>query len=560
MIGFSSAGSIAPEDPPIHIFRWGGNVGIWGTNYLGPGSATYYQVNPDTGWQNRNVWDGWRHCSIWTGPFTVGPTWSPCGYAYSHSTECDPYVYGCLDNGSQDSAGGDQMDSLIPGVVADNLGTVSGNYNFNWPVNAGPANTVNSTSAQPPAAVGGFVGCFYTIQACLDVNASNYMRGVWDQWGSFVTGSIDTDIQMIDGTHLTVLPCTNTVGGGVNDCCYYSAGCTYNASVGVFESMDPITQATIDSDHTGNPMGPPITVGPYAMGGPINYEDIYPSLANLAPGPLYWCDGVTPYIPINAAPGAYQIDDGSCTISIPGCMNSGHIMYCAWANYDTGCPDPLPGCTDILALNYCPPCNQDCAGNIPFTDFSCCDFPIMGCMDPLATNYQFDCAGTNVGQPDVDDGCCEYAGVGQGCPDPAAINYGGPAVLGCGSPPNPNDTSCCVYPAYGCTDPLATNYDPLAIIDDGTCIYPEMEVPVGLNPYNGHEIELCMSAITKEEVLINVCQEVEIQSELFINRGKQSVFESSQRMGEIETIGGLEIYGYGFYQINKELTKSTKWH
>ena len=87
-----------------------------------------------------------------------------------------------------------------------------------------------------------------------------------------------------------------------------------------------------------------------------------------------------------------------------------------------------------------------------------------------------------------------------------------------------------------------------------------MEVPVGLNPYNGHDIELCMSAITKEEVLINVCQEVEIQSELFINRGKQSVFETSQRLGEIDTIGALEIYGYGFYQINKELTKSTKWH
>jgi len=588
--------SVSANDPPSHVIRpYAGTVGSngvgsgacdpttapttnapmgitcaghpdnWGAAYTpATGGRTYYEVDAGDYWQNKNSGTLWPNYGDGNYDTTYG------GDAWRHHS-CTPYVYGCLDDGNQYSSNGDPMDSFIPsnpagaGVVADNLGTNSSNYGDNWPTNAGPANTVNY-GAKPAHINGeGFGGCMYTIQACLDPAASNYMRGVWDDNGNFIAGSLSLNLtvmtQNATATWVTINPC-NTAGG-TNDCCYFDAGCTYNVGSGQFESALATPPNTpIFGDHLNTSI---VQVGPYTTPASVSYANIYPALAGMPAGPLISCNGNL-YNPPNASPSSYSIDDGSCVIELPGCMDPGHPLYCPYATFDTGCPDPTVGCMNTSAINYNPAANLPCDDvanpnpcGVP-TPECCCEFPIYGCTDPLASNWKFNCNGDNVGLPDVDDGCCEYGGVGQGCNDPLAINYGGPTVLGCGSPPNINDTSCCVYPQYGCTDPLATNYNNLALVDDGTCIYPEMEVPVGLNPYNGHEIELCMSAITKEEVLINVCQEVEIQSELFINRGKQSVFESSQRLGEIDTIGGLEIYGYGFYQINKELTKSTKWH
>jgi hypothetical protein len=64
--------------------------------------------------------------------------------------------------------------------------------------------------------------------------------------------------------------------------------------------------------------------------------------------------------------------------------------------------------------------------------------------------------------------------------------------------------------------------------------------------------ELVASAITKQEVLINVVDSPEIQSEIFIERGKLSGFESLQRLGEVDNMGDLTSYGYGYFKINKQ--------
>lgn len=62
---------------------------------------------------------------------------------------------------------------------------------------------------------------------------------------------------------------------------------------------------------------------------------------------------------------------------------------------------------------------------------------------------------------------------------------------------------------------------------------------------------LVCSAITKNEALINVIDEPEIQSDVFIERGKQSGLESVMRLGEVDNVGDLEKYGYGFYKVNE---------
>lgn len=60
------------------------------------------------------------------------------------------------------------------------------------------------------------------------------------------------------------------------------------------------------------------------------------------------------------------------------------------------------------------------------------------------------------------------------------------------------------------------------------------------------------TGITKQEVLMNVVDSPEIQSEIFIQRGKNSAFEALQRIGEVDNIGDLVRYGYGFFKINEQ--------
>lgn len=62
---------------------------------------------------------------------------------------------------------------------------------------------------------------------------------------------------------------------------------------------------------------------------------------------------------------------------------------------------------------------------------------------------------------------------------------------------------------------------------------------------------LVAQPITKEEILMGVVNPTEIQSEIFIERGKNSGFEGLQRLGEVDNIGDLVSYGYRFFKINE---------
>jgi hypothetical protein len=60
---------------------------------------------------------------------------------------------------------------------------------------------------------------------------------------------------------------------------------------------------------------------------------------------------------------------------------------------------------------------------------------------------------------------------------------------------------------------------------------------------------LVCTAITKNEVLLNVIDEAEVQSDIFIERGKQSGLETIIRLGEVDNVGDLLKYGYGFFKV-----------
>ena len=81
--------------------------------------------------------------------------------------------------------------------------------------------------------------------------------------------------------------------------------------------------------------------------------------------------------------------------------------------------------------------------------------------------------------------------------------------------------------------------------NDGTTIF--FEQSSGFTQNN-----LSQRPITKEEVLLRVIDQPQIQTNVFVERGKNSAYERIQRLGEVDNLGDMINYGYGFFQIVKK--------
>ena len=57
--------------------------------------------------------------------------------------------------------------------------------------------------------------------------------------------------------------------------------------------------------------------------------------------------------------------------------------------------------------------------------------------------------------------------------------------------------------------------------------------------------------ITKNETLIKAVDQPQIQTDVFVERGKNSAYERIQRMGEVDNLGDMINYGYGFFNVEK---------
>lgn len=67
------------------------------------------------------------------------------------------------------------------------------------------------------------------------------------------------------------------------------------------------------------------------------------------------------------------------------------------------------------------------------------------------------------------------------------------------------------------------------------------------------EENITAEPITKDESLLKVIDQAQVQTNVFVERGKQSAFERVQRLGEVDNLGDMIRYGYGFYNvINKD--------
>lgn len=66
------------------------------------------------------------------------------------------------------------------------------------------------------------------------------------------------------------------------------------------------------------------------------------------------------------------------------------------------------------------------------------------------------------------------------------------------------------------------------------------------------ESGLTQSAMTKDETLLNIIFDPEIQSDVYIERGKNSALERVERLGEVDNVGDLENYGYKFFKFTTQ--------
>jgi hypothetical protein len=97
-----------------------------------------------------------------------------------------------------------------------------------------------------------------------------------------------------------------------------------------------------------------------------------------------------------------------------------------------------------------------------------------------------------------------------------------------------------IYTAYTITEVNYYDYN------DGTTIF--FQQSSGFTSNN-----LTSVPITKDEVLLKVIDQAQIQTNVFVERGKVSAYERVQRLGEVDNLGDMINYGYGFFNVvNKQ--------
>ena len=58
--------------------------------------------------------------------------------------------------------------------------------------------------------------------------------------------------------------------------------------------------------------------------------------------------------------------------------------------------------------------------------------------------------------------------------------------------------------------------------------------------------------LTRNEHFLGFIEQPRVYSDVFVERGKQGVMEMNLRLGEIDNMGELSIYGNGFFNVKKQ--------
>jgi len=101
----------------------------------------------------------------------------------------------------------------------------------------------------------------------------------------------------------------------------------------------------------------------------------------------------------------------------------------------------------------------------------------------------------------------------------------------------------------GKTDSVSNDYTAYTINGMSYLDFPKGKSVFIVESYGITSDMIVESAITKFDFLMNIINDTEIQSNVFIERGKNSGIESFRRIGEVGSTGELETYGYNFFDV-----------
>jgi hypothetical protein len=81
-----------------------------------------------------------------------------------------------------------------------------------------------------------------------------------------------------------------------------------------------------------------------------------------------------------------------------------------------------------------------------------------------------------------------------------------------------------------------------------------VDYPLGITTFEANSKGLTedstqLKPITKNEALMKSVSDVQIFSNVFVERGKNSGYEKVQRLGEVKTLQDMEKYGYGYFKL-----------
>jgi len=182
--------------------------------------------------------------------------------------------------------------------------------------------------------------------------------------------------------------------------------------------------------------------------------------------------------------GTAYIDD--CDVCSDG--NTGHEansdMDCAGVCFGESVTDDCADCVLPADFNAAMDCNGDCDGTAFIDDCEVCsegntghaaNSDIDDCGVCFGENADMDCAGVCFGESVTDDcGDCVLQENFNAAMDCNGV-CGGTAVendCGCVG----GDTGLELDFCFGCTDETATNYDPIYTIDDGSCVFYDVQI------------------------------------------------------------------------------------
>ncbi len=82
--------------------------------------------------------------------------------------------------------------------------------------------------------------------------------------------------------------------------------------------------------------------------------------------------------------------------------------------------------------------------------------------------------------------------------------------------------------------------------------YPEGYTILTGNTVGFTKEEVIFEVLSRNEHFLGFVEEPKIYSDIFVERGKQGVMEMNLRLGEIENIGELSVYGNGYFKVKKQ--------